>query len=908
MASKKNPFASLLQSGRRVQAADFNKDYTVTSTVGQAGNYAIGFTRPIPVSETSMGRLAQALGQTSGILKEFSDYQIKKDQLALQKQQLATQLEGQNISAQQAELEFENAKLRGAMTNETIKQQNIRLEMLEEQNAITEYNAMVSMMSPQERKEHYAQVEERQAAIVRNTERAEELNNEAERNAIGAIVRSGDKNSIQSIQEILSGRRQGAALLNEYNSFAQERFIELMAGVTDTLTDEEAFSMGEQILEEFAESKGLENGSLKAQGFYRAVKDINKKKFAEIAEKALEKAKRLKLDNKGFNLLSVATDGDGILTHDQFTDLQEAAADGTFFPILMGLDGKSGLFQRVKNTGSVEALENFKHMHQAMGYMDIDGKTYKETSEYSDINADIDDAIQAVRYEKRQAEKVREAETSDKLAGLTSKAAFKNGTELVDINAALAPMVESLRSGDANSARKALINTLSAPEELINEIPDDKIFQTVENVLTQYNAASQNKKAFLGQFIQEHTKYHPYLGEFSNFKNLLIEIGSNTDPFTDRKYVGTAIKELVNPKEGNFNQGHMSRLNQLTGGAIDDYDKEAEALQREFSRKFAGDFTSKEAKEFLANGLETAKKNLSSRIVSYFEAEEQARDRVKTNNIFGLQELNKPTPYEQFKEPLFRGEEFQFELLSDKLEAFETTRKAADASTLDGAALSKGYKEYNEFAKKSAINLKRTQDTLEEAASLVLRGDSINRKEGIDDYEDAKLFYTITKEADISRRGLTAQEAKDFAISAYVNKTATRLPALLIDEQFTPQKSAVPSIGGGLGGGLDYLGGDFDEDYEEGQRNRANQLLSDATISRDLFMKFIPPLTDLQFGQQEPSSEEDVKRAVEQLEGVDTTIDLERIANLYGFYTPLEFLQAQYKTLYHTSRNKLNKQ
>ena len=66
MAAKKNPLSAMLNSDRRVQAKEFQRDYTVASTIKGIGDYAVGVTKPVPVSQTSMGRLAQSLNVIHG--------------------------------------------------------------------------------------------------------------------------------------------------------------------------------------------------------------------------------------------------------------------------------------------------------------------------------------------------------------------------------------------------------------------------------------------------------------------------------------------------------------------------------------------------------------------------------------------------------------------------------------------------------------------------------------------------------------------------------------------------------------------------------------------------------------------------------------------------------------------------
>lgn len=893
MASKKNPFASLLQSGRRVQAADFNKDYTVTSTVGQAGNYAIGFTRPIPISETSMGRLAQALGQTSGILKEFSDYQIKKDQLALQKQQLATQLEGQGIAAQQAELELENAKLRGAMTNETIKQQNIRLEMLQEQQAVAEEEAAYRNMSPQQQEEY-------NASLMRNVEETAKEVQRAETNAFNAITRSGTTKEKESINRVKALRRTGSLLIPEWTVFYQQEFEKRMAQVTETFTEEEAFAMGQEILKDFAVQKELEEGTLRAEGFYSSVYNLNKEKFSEMASKAIQKVEGLKFERKTYDLLNSVTEGNGVLSHNHLLELQNSAVDGSFFKIMLGQDGKSGLLQRVKNTGDPEALENFIAIHESLGSnITLDGKLYKETEEYSDILADAEDFQKTSEREKIAEQRTKASLLEDKLFQYTYEEALSSG-HVLDKNAKLQPLLKAFGTSSEDKPaliREAMLSVFpSLPADVVNEIPDDQTSQLAHKMMREYMNQVDEIDTYIGQFFKAHTEFYTVKTELGHFRSLLTKIHDTMKPHQYKAEAQERLRKAINPdNKSGFDQTDLMDLNVLTKGALDDYNRELRDIQTEAISRF-GDLNSPETKQFFDVRLAEADERLSNRIEEYFTGEQERKAELIKQNAFFDSELEDSLSKQA---GMGSPEDLQRQKLKDRLKAYKTTRQNADVSSLSEEQLLAKTQQNTERLQKVIQDSSRTRNTLVEAASFYLEGNE-GDEEARDEYNKALSIHSMAETKKLIFEGVTAKEALGFHTDARVYPNATRMPFLLAKDQYKPSRGG--DTGKIFGSRKIY------DVYLEEQIARAGNILMDATISKDLFMRYIPPVTDLEFGESLPSGDEDITKAVEQLDGVDSKEDLQKIANLYGFYTPLEFLQAQYKTLYHTNRNKLNKQ
>ena len=92
MATKKNPLSALLSSEERKQAEEFTRDHVTRSAVRQAGTYRVGVEKPIPISQTNLGRLSSSLGTVSGILNQFAQYQGNKEKAEMRGEAIEHQM------------------------------------------------------------------------------------------------------------------------------------------------------------------------------------------------------------------------------------------------------------------------------------------------------------------------------------------------------------------------------------------------------------------------------------------------------------------------------------------------------------------------------------------------------------------------------------------------------------------------------------------------------------------------------------------------------------------------------------------------------------------------------------------------------------------------------------------------
>jgi len=150
MATKKNPLSALLSTDDRQQVQEMQREHVLRSSVRQAGTYGVGVQKPLPISQTSLGRLSNSLGTVSGILGQFSAYQAQKEQVELKGQGLQSQLNLQEIASKQADLNLKGAMIQGDILDETVKQQSIALDEAQTRKRNAEFDYMLSQSNDEQ--------------------------------------------------------------------------------------------------------------------------------------------------------------------------------------------------------------------------------------------------------------------------------------------------------------------------------------------------------------------------------------------------------------------------------------------------------------------------------------------------------------------------------------------------------------------------------------------------------------------------------------------------------------------------------------------------------------------------------------------------------------------------------------
>lgn len=877
MAAKKNPLSAMLNSDRRVQAREFQRQFTVASTVRDVGNYAIGITKPLPVSQTSMGRLSEALGAASGLLKEFSDYQIQKDQLELQAEALKNRIQTQKVAGEKAKIDLENAKLRGAITNETIKQQNMRLEMLQQEQTVAEFNEMFDSLTPEEQRDFQINTE-------LATKKAEKEKDEALGNAAIAVSREGTEEQKLTFKEIYAKRKKGAILLNDYVEFFQTEKAKRLAGISvETLSNEEANALGDEILNDYIATAELEEGTEERKGFLMAASAYNQKNIPALASEAKARASAIGYERQGFQLFNTVKNGEAF-SLDEITELQISADDGSFVPILFGEDGKSGLLGRLKDLNDPAALENLSDNFLQLGEIEYKGRPFKESSLYSSSFAAIDEAIEAAEANELDKERLRDKLALDESNKAIYKLVTRDATQeqqrskLLDL-----PM--------KNPTKEGVLKVYPQLATALEDVSDEKLPEFLMNFKNQYLAVLEDYRTLGDQFIKEHSSNYVRLDSEKNASSLVSGIITDFDTLTGEESEESEYLELFLGPYG-FDEVTLSNFNRASGGLFEKYTEELNELPEEVRKSFEN-VSSPEAEDFLRTRLSEIDEKLKQGVKNF------AKTRVAKRN-----KLREETPLYASAEEIESAITQNPKASTEEIKEFILKNKKKKAPAPAVGTPEERYKrnkkfretlEKNSYTDKNSANFKELRDLakilLDERTSLI--PSSINPFSS-EAYQDRDKQYEDTlrrAEAVESRRiklGIRAKELLNIAQTAASLPSSPVIP--LVMKEDTYDTSSI----------YRNLFGFAKENAISEYKKEAEEALKDITIPKSFFLKTTPPLVDLKLGDKEPSSKDDVNKAAKQLGFTES--QLLDIAKLYGHEDVLSFLKEQYKTNYHTNQ------
>lgn len=940
MAAKKNPLSAMLNSDRRVQAKEFQRDYTVASTIKGIGDYAVGVTKPVPVSQTSMGRLAQSLGAASGLLKEFSDYQIQKDQLDLQSAALEGKIATQEIAGQKALIDLENAKLRGAVTNETIKQQNTQLEMLQEQTSMLELERKLSGMTDEDIETFNVNLENTVEAKSKSKDKA--LGNAlvaaaAEEEAAKGTEREEEaQDQKASLSSTVVEQRKGQNLFNDYIQYYEKRVGEALDAFNkETVTNAEANEIINQIRNDYIEEKGLESGSEKLKGFTAATKGFNRQKFAEFKSRVQAKAKAI--GNEQFIVSVVNSMKGGVeLSETQVAEFKIRANEGTLNSFLTAEDG---IVNSIKNLRDPEALDNFSViLEEQLSDLPVgEGRKLKNTLVYQKVLANIDAAETSLLAERANEKELKDKIGGDKFEEFTYEAL--NIMPSKDIEKSLSAAVTAAQQSEGKKTfRETMLEQF--PEQLgetINEVfasySEEKLegelmaefFQLSEAVILDKNSQAN-------KFIKKYTKDDVDLSEPKYAEEVFIDIKSQfdaigTDASLETAFLNRFLNDTVTGAGLGLSEYRMAQFDRMSAdaegvGLFAKYNESREALPDLVKERY--DPGSDKAKEFLKLELAKYDERLKSGIKSFVEGRVRRKAELLSDppsftdkgKVESLIEQNPFLPIPEIREILRK----QYE------EGREARR--AEGRRLDP-----------EGKTKKLLNSKNRFETNEKMREVLLGNDLRDRNsEAFSSFSKAagKLFFEAfsdpfgilegslrqeREEYEILRQqaeqvqqvrmktGVTAKEILDIA------QTAATLP----DAELVGNELIIPLIAREETFNFGDISSAYRYGYPTGYRyyrdkeaydkimQKARTELRDITVPKSFFAKTNPPLRDLKLGDKGSSSfrikEADVKKAMKDLEMTeDQLLD---VAELYGHEDIVSFLRAQYDTNYH--RNQRNK-
>lgn len=932
MAAKKNPLSAMLNSDNRVQAKEFQRDYTVASTIKGIGDYAVGVTKPLPASQTGMGRLAQSLGAASGLLKEFSDYQIQKDQLDLQSAALEGKIATQEIAGQKALIELENSKLRGSITNETIKQQNMRLDMLKQQEIVAEFDSMFEGMT-EEQKVNF------EIGVAENTKKAEEEADKALGKAAVVTAKTGTEKEQQSFKEIYAKRRKGAGLFNAYDEYFKSEATKRLSAINEeNITAEQAIAIGQDIQNSFIKMSNLEEGSEELEGFLIATSKYNQKNMASLAANAKEKAKAIGTERLIFSIADTTKTSD-TLGESQLAELRIKADEGTLRTFLTA---KDGIINSIINLRDPEAIDNLTDiLEEQLSDLPIgDGRTLKETSYYDAVLANLDEAETKLLAEERNEKNIKDEIGGENFANFTFEALnFLKAKELGNILSAVATEVSN--SEGTKSYRDVMLERF--PEQLsdsINKVfdsyPEDKLdgeFQSDFFRLSEAVIADKHSQA--NKYIKKNTKNDVNLSEPKYAEELFIDIKSQFDAIKgDGSFESAFLKKFLNdPVTGaglGLSEYRMAQFDRMSGGLFNQYRESREALPDLVKESY--DPASDDAKEFLKLELAKYDERLKSGIKSFVEGrvrrkaeitQEGAFTHTNKGSVEALIEQNPFLPIPEIREIIEKQREdalkaskaerrrldpeFESKMkdLRDPQKLFETNEKIREV--LLGNDLRDRKSEAFTSLSRAAGKLFYVKEGSPFLFNIFgLMEHDKDRKEAVDNY--ARLHAQAEQSQQVRiKTGVTSKEILDIA------QTAASLP----DAELVGNELIIPLIAREDSFNFRDIASPFYYGYPTGERYfsdkdnydkimLAARELKDIAVPKSFFAKTNPPLRDLKLGDKGSSSfrikEADVTKALKDLEMTeDQLLD---VAELYGHKDIVSFLRAQYDTPYHRNQRK----
>ena len=937
MAAKKNPLSAMLNSDRRVQAKEFQRDYTVASTIKGIGDYAVGVTKPVPVSQTSMGRLAQSLGAASGLLKEFSDYQIQKDQLELQSAALEGKIATQEIAGQKALIDLENAKLRGAVTNETIKQQNTQLEMLQEQTSMLELERKLSGMTDEDIETFNVNLENTVEAKSKSKDKA--LGNAlvaaaAEEEAAKGTEREEEaQDQKASLASTVVEQRKGQNLFNDYTQYYEKRVGEALDAFNkETVTNAEANEIVAQIRNDYIEEKGLEKGSEKLRGFNAATKGFNRQKFSEFNSRVQAKAKAI--GNEQFIVSVVNSMKGGVeLSETQVAEFKIRANEGTLNSFLTA---KDGIVNSIKNLRDPEALENFSViLEEQLSDLPVgEGRKLKDTLVYLNTFADIEEAATSLRADIRNKEEVNEAVARDKFEDVVYSLSM-SGLTNKEIRA-------KLSAAATGKSKESYYETFPEQADDIKEVFELFTEDTsIEEINASLNSVSEavitEKSEQANRFIKSNTKNDVDLSKPKYAEEVFIDIKKLFAPMPGQKGEQTDEAAFLNkflndPVTGaglGLSEYRIALFDRMSGGLFTQYRESREALPDLVKERY--DPASDEAKEFL--NLELAKYNerLKSGIKSFVEGrvsrvseitqegavpsttQDEVKALIKQNPFLPIPEIREllKKQYEEGREAR-RAEGRRLDPEGKTKKLFNSKNRYETNEKIREVLLGNDLRDRNSEAFTSLSRAAGKLFYVKEGSPFLFNIFGLmeydkDRKEAVDNY--TRLHAQAEQSQQVRMKtGVTAKEILDIA------QTAATLP----DAELVGNELIIPLIAREDSFNFRDIASPFYYGYPTGERYfsdkdnydkimLAARELEDITVPKSFFAKTNPPLRDLKLGDKGSSSfrikEADVKKAMKDLEMTeDQLLD---VAELYGHKDIVSFLRAQYDTNYH--RNQRNK-
>lgn len=287
MATQKNPLSSLFRSEKRKQAQDFQRDLVLRSSVRQGGQWGVRAQETLPASQTNLGMLAASLSSFSGLLSQYTQYQLDKEKEIQRGKDIQQAIKLEGVQQSKIAEGIAQQGLRTQQVDERIKQQEISTDVAQQKAANAEWDNWWSTLNLEQQEEYRSSAMQGAQQAKADMEAAES----AIDTAVGQVPRH-----MHPLGQVRAMRRMGASLVPDYQNFFKERLEDLMVELNDsqeTLTPETAQEAVYNILDEYFESKGIDPTSEVGKGLMMATDGINAQLMPTSAQKLLDEEEEI---------------------------------------------------------------------------------------------------------------------------------------------------------------------------------------------------------------------------------------------------------------------------------------------------------------------------------------------------------------------------------------------------------------------------------------------------------------------------------------------------------------------------------------------------------------------------------------------------------------------------------------
>lgn len=950
MATKKNPLSALLRTDERQQAQEMQREHVLRSSVRQAGTYGVGVQKPLPISQTSLGRLSNSLGTVSGILGQFSAYQAQKEQAELKGDSLQSKLNLQEIASKDADLNLKGAMIQGDILDETVKQQSIALDEAQTRRADAEWDYMLSQAND-------AQVEK---MIEEANDQVRRQKAKLAKAELGVEQANPGEHTESPLYPTRALRFLGATYADEYNEYHRQQTKELIESLADnpngaSLSREEATDLAQKTLRDFMLLKKLDPEGEVGKGFIQATDRLRAAKNPILASALMDESETLNTQNMIGAMKAYAElgPGQGLLSESenpwfmQLSGMSQTKARAVLFGTqgdpARGIPPTPGLYGMMARThdGAVKFQSFFDEL---AGELYINNKPFREFPEFDSLQAQVEEAVEKTAIDevkkKNDAFSVAWDETSDKLPALSSSMSPQ------DIALATANLIDVNETPD--QLREKLLYRFPALRDQIEKITDDKLYTYAFDLVNGIKGGGDRLDAVTDVLMARVVPHLPRLDRREGLLRVLQKIGIGVDSFPggDSVSISGLISNFVGGFEsqgakatpglrdsgGGFMVGELDDLTAVVNGTptgvITRYTRDLNNLNDQVLASLPKDATEDDFTKAYKEGFNELSKNLENDLAGALikhaktnqdyvrKLDGDAEDRrsllpnaalVPTERLKRLQNDNPTMTFEEVvKLGLSQG---AIEVASGLV-----LSNAFAESSQEAKALNKTY-----VSTKKALKAKMEQYTEEGgevyeqvqgiSTSLALYGRSFWSKDVEKNYEGLIGEMNAAAEANYST-SVTPEEIKGLAsgialvnpLQPWFRRKRTPFIVKMGDDFLNIKPYKKPGPGDFDFSGVATLDTHISSDSDGNVNTHEdwnNDISRDVTLRHDLFKENQPPVTGLPFGSSEPTFNDvdKIRKAVGW-----SIKELEEVSSAFGFDNEFSFLKSQYNNAYYSNQ------